>query len=229
MKRGLFSTLDHMIPPSSIIGSSSSCLLPSLLFADLNCCSRCLVCHPVNPPYLIRLVELIPHPKTEAWVTLQIENLMRQLGRTPITLRVELPGFALNRLQYALLTEAWRLVESGALTPAEVDLVMTEGLGPRYAFLGPLETMHLNAAGVHNYCQLYGESICTVANTFGPTPEFSGIVMDSVHKAMCDTVGGSTRDLEKRQCWRDRCLTALSKLKQTIDVQDKEEGKTTEK
>uniref|UniRef100_UPI00358F6667 lambda-crystallin homolog isoform X2 n=1 Tax=Myxine glutinosa TaxID=7769 RepID=UPI00358F6667 len=228
MKRGLFSTLDHMLPPTSIIGSSSSCLLPSTLFADLKCCSRCLVCHPVNPPYLIRLVELVPHPKTEAWVTLQIEDLMRQLGRMPITLRVELPGFALNRLQYALLTEAWRLVESGALTPDEVDLVITEGLGPRYAFSGPLETMHLNGAGIRNYCQLYGESICSVSNTFGPTPKFSGVVMDSVHKAMCDTVGDSTRDLEKRQCWRDRCLAALSKLKRTINVQDKE-GKTTEK
>ena len=72
---------------------------------------------------------------------------MEELGQKPVSLSRELPGFALNRIQYAILNECWHLVKEGVLNVADIDTVMTDGLGPRYAFLGPLETAHLNAEG----------------------------------------------------------------------------------
>ncbi len=67
--------------------------------------------------------------------------------KVPVSLTRELPGFVLNRLQYAILGETWRLISSGAVSAADLDVVMKHGLGMRYAFIGPMETIHLNAEG----------------------------------------------------------------------------------
>ncbi|EDM14346.1 crystallin, lamda 1, isoform CRA_c [Rattus norvegicus] len=73
--------------------------------------------------------------------------LMKKIRQTPVRVLKEIDGFVLNRLQYAIISEAWRLVEEGIVSPNDLDLVMSDGLGMRYAFIGPLETMHLNAEG----------------------------------------------------------------------------------
>ncbi|MGH0171260.1 UNVERIFIED_CONTAM: hypothetical protein FKN15_060850 [Acipenser sinensis] len=75
-------------------------------------------------------------------------SLMKEVGQSPVRLRREIDGFALNRIQYAVIAEAWRLVKDGVMSVADVDLVMSEGLGMRYAFIGPMETVHLNAEGI---------------------------------------------------------------------------------
>lgn len=64
--------------------------------------------------------------------------------------------------RYAILNEVWRLVDSGVLNVRDIDSVMSDGLGMRYAFLGPLETAHLNAEGMLNYCERYNQSIYDV-------------------------------------------------------------------
>ena len=139
--------------------------------------------------------------------------LMRQIGQSPVRILKEVDGFALNRLQYALIGEAWRLVEAGIVSPGDLDLVMSDGLGLRYAFIGPLETMHLNAEGMLSYCDRYREGMKRVLKTFGPIPEFSGAVAEKVHQAMCVKVPDDPEHLAARREWRDGCLMRLAKLK----------------
>uniref|UniRef100_A0A8D0P5S9 L-gulonate 3-dehydrogenase n=1 Tax=Sus scrofa TaxID=9823 RepID=A0A8D0P5S9_PIG len=167
----------------------------------------------VNPPYHVPLVELVPHPETAPATMDRTYALMRQIGQSPVRILKEVDGFALNRLQYALIGEAWRLVEAGIVSPGDLDLVMSNGLGLRYAFIGPLETMHLNAEGMLSYCDRYREGMKRVLKTFGPIPEFSGAVAEKVHQAMCVKVPDDPEHLAARREWRDGCLMRLAKLK----------------
>jgi L-gulonate 3-dehydrogenase len=89
-------------------------------------------------------------------------------------------------------------------------------LGPRYAFMGPFETIHLNADGVRNYCERYGDTIWNVSQTFGPTPKLSsdGEVCAKVEKEIQEVIPLAT--LEERRQWRDDRLAQLAKLKLTM-------------
>lgn len=80
-------------------------------------------------------------------MTAKARAIQEKIGQSPVVLNKEEAGFALNRIQYAILNECWNLIEDGVLSVQDVDAVMRDGLGMRYAFLGPLETAHLNAQG----------------------------------------------------------------------------------
>ncbi|XP_075419709.1 lambda-crystallin homolog [Tenrec ecaudatus] len=213
LKQKIFAQLDHIVDDTVVISSSTSCLLPSKLFAGLTHAKQCLVAHPVNPPYHVPLVELVPHPETDPSTVDRTYALMKKIGQSPVRILKEIDGFALNRLQYAVISEAWRLVDEGAVSPGDLDLVMSDGLGMRYAFMGPLETMHLNADGVLSYCDRYSEGMRRVLKTFGPIPEFSGATVQKVNQAMCEKVPDDPKHLAARRKWRDECLMRLSKLK----------------
>uniref|UniRef100_A0A8D2D4F0 L-gulonate 3-dehydrogenase n=1 Tax=Sciurus vulgaris TaxID=55149 RepID=A0A8D2D4F0_SCIVU len=170
----------------------------------------------VNPPYYVPLVELIPHPETAPATMDRTHALMRKIGQSPVRVLKEIDGFVLNRLQYAIISEAWRLVEDGVVSPCDLDLVMSDGLGMRYAFIGPLETMHLNAEGMLSYCDRYSEGMKRVLKTFGPVPEFSGATVEKVHQAMLTKVPDDPEHLAARRQWRDDCLKKLAKLKSQL-------------
>ncbi|XP_006765122.1 PREDICTED: lambda-crystallin homolog isoform X3 [Myotis davidii] len=173
----------------------------------------------VNPPYYVPLVELVPHPETAPVTVDRTHALMQKIGQSPVRVLREVDGFVLNRLQYAVISEAWRLVQEGIVSPSDLDLVMSHGLGLRYAFIGPLETMHLNAEGMLSYCDRYGESMKHVLKTFGPIPEFSGATVEKVHQAMCVKVPDDPEHLAARRQWRDQCLMRLAKLKSQMPSQ----------
>ncbi|XP_004680415.2 PREDICTED: lambda-crystallin homolog [Condylura cristata] len=213
LKKKIFIQLDRIVSESVVLSSSSSCLLPSKLFSGLAHVKQCLVAHPVNPPYYLPLVELVPHPETSPETMDRTHALMRKIGQSPVRLTKEVDGFALNRLQYAVIAEAWRLVEEGIVSPNDLDLVMSDGLGMRYAFIGPLETMHLNAEGMVSYCDRYSEGMKRVLNTFGPIPEFSDATAKKVHQALCIKIPADPEHLTARRKWRDQCLMRLAKLK----------------
>ena len=129
-----------------------------------------IVAHPCNPPYHTPMVELVPAPWTSQEVRDGARRLMQEVGQGPVSLSREVPGFVLNRMQYSILNECWRLIRDGVVSPQDLDVVMKDGMGMRYAFMGPMETIHLNAEGTQNYCDRYGDTIYNVSSDLGPIP-----------------------------------------------------------
>src|ERR1700710_2965255 len=146
-KIAVFRELDAAAGPDTILASSTSALLPSAFTESLPGRHRCLVIHPINPPYLIPAVEVVPAPWTAPEVVERSGNFMRAAGHAPIMMKREIDGFVMNRLQGALLQEAFRLVAEGYAGVEDVDIGIRDGLGLRWAFMGPFETIDLNAPG----------------------------------------------------------------------------------
>lgn len=173
----------------------------------------------MNPPYYVPLVEIVPAPWTKPEVVTKTRAIMEEIGQKPVSLSRELEGFALNRIQYAIINEVWRLVVDGILDVKDIDSVMSDGLGMRYAFLGTLETCHLNAEGMANYCERYAKTIYAVSETMGPIPKMEGATAAKISKdleALCPL-----DKLQSRREWRDACLTKLSILKKEMESKKK--------
>lgn len=157
IKRELTDAIDALAAPDVPIGSSTSGLPASLYARDVQGRHRCLVVHPINPPHLIPLVEVVPSPWTARGVTHAVTALLHQADQVPITLNKEVEGFVVNRLQGALLHEAFRLLEQGIASPKDIDSAVSQGLGIRWSLMGPFETIHLNAPkGVADYVGRFG-------------------------------------------------------------------------
>jgi L-gulonate 3-dehydrogenase len=155
-KKELFTDLDRAAPAKAILASSSSAMVASLYTETLEGRARCLVAHPVNPPHLVPIVELCGSPWTSPETLNKARAIYEQIGQVPITVLKEVEGFIVNRLQGALLAEAFRLVGQGFVSPHDLDKTIKDGLGLRWSFMGPFETIELNApGGIADYCTRY--------------------------------------------------------------------------
>ncbi|GBM86198.1 Lambda-crystallin [Araneus ventricosus] len=139
---------------------------------------------------------------------------MREIGQKPVIVKKEIYGFAINRMQYAIINECWRLVQDGVMSVEDIDAVMSEGLGMRYAFLGPFETCQLNADGMMDYCKRYANGIFNVSETFGPVPKMEGEVAEEIHGQLCEKIPLHSLDVQRK--WRDERLACLARLKKTL-------------
>jgi len=211
MKQKLWEEVDKVVDSESmILASSTSALLPSVISKNMKHKKQFIVAHPVCPPYYVPLVELVPSPATTQDIVTRSRAIQEEIGQAPVTLSKELPGFVLNRIQYAILSECWRLVTDKVVSVDDVNTVMTEGLGRRYAFIGPFETAHLNAEGMKSYCDRYGKMIHDMVETFGPNPSWFDPKTDIVIEGMNKSV--PLDKLEERRAWRDGSLVQLQKL-----------------
>ena len=138
VKRTFYRRLDAVVGSHTIIGSSSSGIPASVFTEGLECASRCLIAHPINPPYVIPLVEICPAPWTDPSVVDRVASLMSDAGMTPVRVTREIDGFIANRLQAALLWEAFRLLEGGYASAQDIDRTISAGLGRRWGLHRPL-------------------------------------------------------------------------------------------
>ncbi len=208
VKRDIFARLDAAAAPHAVLASSTSAILPSLFTEHLAGRRRCLVVHPLNPPYVIPAAEVVPAPWTDADVVQRTAAFLREAGHAPIVMKRELDGFVMNRLQGALLEEAFRLVAGGYASIEDVDIGLREGLALRWSFMGPFETIDLNApGGVRDYVERY-EQIYLRLN---PSMRQHVDWQQTLPQVEGDRRRALPADkLPARQAWRDRRLMALA-------------------
>jgi 3-hydroxyacyl-CoA dehydrogenase len=221
VKREIFGRLDALASPDAVLASSTSALLPSAFTEALPGRARCLVAHPINPPYLIPAAEVVPAPWTDPAVVERTAAFLRAAGHAPIVMKRELDGFVMNRLQGALLEEAFRLVADGYAGVEDVDIGIREGLALRWSFMGPFETIDLNApGGVRDYAKRYQGIYEGIFPSTQRRVDWSGPVMQTLESERRKRTPADK--LIERQAWRDRRLMALAAHKRRAD---KEIGK----
>lgn len=220
-KRAVFAELDALAPAAAVLASSTSALLPSRFTEGLAGRARCLVVHPINPPYLVPAAEVVPAPWTDPEVVERTRAFLVAAGHAPLVMKRELDGFIMNRMQGALLEEAFRLVEEGYASTEDVDIGIRDGLALRWSFMGPFETIDLNApAGVRDYVLRYQSLYAGLFPQMQHRADWAGPVLETIEAERRAHLAEA--DLGKRQVWRDRRLMALAAHKR---VSDKEFGK----
>jgi len=214
VKRETFAALDAIAPAHCVLASSTSAIVASRFTEALAGRSRCIVAHPVNPPHLVPVVELCGAPWTSAQTKERASLTMRAIGQVPIDVQREIDGFVLNRLQAALLTEAFRLVQDGVVSPQDLDHTIADGLGLRWAFMGPFETIELNApGGIADYCERYVPWLRRYVADLPPAE-----VWNDAHWRLAARAWGPapTPDAVARKSqWRNDRLAALAAHKRT--------------
>lgn len=212
VKRAVFARLDAAAGPNTVLASSTSAILPSAFTEGLKGRSRCLVVHPINPPYLIPAAEVVPAPWTDPAVVERTATFLRAAGHAPIVMKKEIDGFVMNRMQGALLEEAFRLVAEGYASVEDVDIGIREGIALRWSFIGPFETIDLNApGGIRDYAERYESIYSNIFKSVQWRVDWNGPVMDTIEAERRKLLPADR--LQERQAWRDRRLMALAAQK----------------
>jgi L-gulonate 3-dehydrogenase len=216
VKRDVFARLDAAADPATVLASSTSAILPSTFTQSLTGRHRCLVVHPINPPYLIPAAEVVPAPWTDPSVVDTTAAFIRAAGQSPIVMKREVDGFVMNRMQGALLEEAFRLVAEGYASVEDVDIGIREGLALRWSFMGPFETIELNApGGVRDYAERYQQIYSRIFPSVQWRADWTGPVMDRIETERRRLLPAGK--LQERQAWRDRRLMALAAHKKRAE------------
>ena len=208
VKREIFARLDAAASPETILASSTSALVTSKFTETLAGRARCVVAHPVNPPHLVPVVEVCGAPWTSAETKRRTMEILRSVGQVPVDVKREIDGFILNRLQVALLTEAFRLVEEGYVSPEDLDHTVADGLGLRWSFMGPFETIELNApGGIPDYCKRYVDWF----RRYMADPPGAAVWDDASWAKVVEAWGKNPtpEEIAEKSAWRDARLAAL--------------------
>ena len=211
IKRELFTKLANLAKTDAIIASSSSALRPSEFASDVASNERCLVVHPGNPPYLISIAEVVPAKFTTDAAIARCTELLTKVGIIPIRVNNEPQGFVFNRLQGAILREAYCLVRDGVISPTDLDLIVTEGLGKRWSIIGPFATSALNVrGGIKAHVARMGKSYFEMGKERGQNDPWDeslvNIVAADIDKKLPDA------NWEENTKKRDLALMKLNKL-----------------
>ncbi len=212
-KQAIFRELDRCAKPSAILATSTSSFPVSTFASDLPGRERCIVVHPATPPHLLPVTEICPAPFTDQAVTDATFAFMEYCGQVPVLIRFEQSSFVLNRLQAALVVEMLRCLNSGIISPGDIDKIISQGFGLRWAFLGPFEGVDLNAAGgIREYLERFGFIFDDMAKQNG----HEGAVVTPQAIAMLEKYARGQLPLEdivERTGWRDRAISSLRELK----------------
>ena len=212
VKREVYGELDRLAGPDAILASSTSGIPASAFTEHLDGRHRCLVAHPINPPFVTPLVELCPAPWTDGAVLDRAHELMTRSGQAPIRLNKEVQGFVANRMQAALIGAALRMVRDGVASAADIDVAIKDGIGLRWSFMGPLETIDLNApGGIADYLRRYGPLYHAIESEQGPLDWTEDALLRQLEKERRAVL--PTGHVPERSAWRDRRLMALAAQK----------------
>jgi 3-hydroxybutyryl-CoA dehydrogenase len=176
LKQQLFAAIEASAPRESLLASNTSVIPITKIMALLRHPERALGTHWWNPPYLVPLVEVIRTPSTSAAAVAAMTALLKAVGKTPVTVEKDVPGFVGNRLQHALWREAIALVEHGVCDAETVDTVVKAGFGRRLAVLGPLENADL--VGTDLTLAIHETVLPDLDRTPGPLPVLRQLVAD---------------------------------------------------
>lgn len=214
LKKSVFKKMDAAAAQDAILASSASGLLMTEIQQVVSRPQRCILVHPFLPVHLIPCVEIVGGKETSK-ATLEItETFMRKMGKHPVLLKHEIPGYIVNRLQAALLREAIDLIYKGVASAEDIDRAFRMGMGLRDPFLGPLLRAHLAGNGIDQFIQNYGRSYQnrweSMESWTSIPPAAAKSLRASVH-AM-DMV--RTKTLEEIKQWRDEMLVNILKVVQ---------------
>jgi 3-hydroxybutyryl-CoA dehydrogenase len=181
IKRSVLAAAERSLAGDGVLATSTSSLRVAELASALAAPERFAAWHWFHPADLMPLVEIVPGDATARDVTEALERWSAALRKRPIVLRRDTPGFVANRLHYALLREAYALVEAGICGLEDVDLALTAGLGPRWAAIGPFQTMDLAGLDVH----------ARVADALFPTLSNAGGIPPTLERLRAEGAGGA--------------------------------------
>ena len=143
VKQELYSEMGKILPPSIIIGSSTSGLMMTDIQSDCSTPERTVIGHPFNPPYLLPLVEIVGGKRTAPEAIAWAGEFYKAAGKVPLMMKKEIPGFVATRLQEALWREALHMVANGEATPEDIDNALMNGPAPRMAAQGQCMAFHV--------------------------------------------------------------------------------------
>jgi 3-hydroxyacyl-CoA dehydrogenase len=212
IKKKVFREMDVAVPDHAILASSSSGLLMTEIQKATTRPQRCLLVHPVLPVYLIPLVEIVGGEQTSRETVLAAYDFMKRLGKIPVLLKREVPGYIINRLQAALLREAIDLVDKDVATPEDVDKAFCTGIGLRDPIIGPFLRIYLAGGGVERFIENYSQSYryrWETMETWTSIPPSAGKKIIEGVKEM-EVV--RTKTLGEIKDWRDQMLMKLLKV-----------------
>lgn len=213
-KQELWARVEAAAPASALLLSSTSGLMPSDMAARMQDPGRLLVGHPFNPPHVVPLVEVVPGAQTTPETAQAAAEFYRSLGKVPVVLRKEISGFVANRLQSALFRESVNLVVEGVVTPQELDQVVTESVGVRWATAGPFESYHLGGGpgGIRHLLEHLGPGMRRRWEDLGRpdlTPELVDRIATETEARFAD------RDYPTRTAARDRVQLAVLEARES--------------
>ena len=213
LKQDLLVRLARLAPEDALWASSSSALLPSAIAAVAadSVAARVLVAHPGNPPYLIPVIELVAGKRTDPVSVDRAAEIYAGAGLRPIRVRREVDGFVFNRLQGAVLREAYCLVRDGVATVDDIDEVMRSGLGRRWSILGPFETVDLNTrGGIASHAQKMGPAYAAMGAERGQHDPWTEDLVAEVTRQRRATL--PEEQWADRVRWRDEQLARLTRI-----------------
>jgi len=208
IKREVFQQLGAYSEKHAVLASSSSAIVSSEFATATPARERVLIAHPGNPPYLIPVIELVPSEYTTEETVDKATEIYRAAGLKPVRVRKEVEGFVFNRLQGAVLREAYCLVRDGVASVEDIDEVIRSGLGRRWSVIGPFETVDLNTrGGIESHAAKMGPAYERMGLSRGQTdpwtPDLVRVVTEQRRAAL------PLDQWESRVRWRDEALMRL--------------------
>lgn len=174
LKQDIFAELERHAPRAALLASNTSVIPIGRIGAKVTTRDRLLGTHWWNPPYLVPLVEVISAEGSSAGSVSTMIALLESVGKTPVHVRKDVPGFVGNRLQHALWREAIALVQEGVCDAATVDTVVKSSFGMRLPVLGPLENADL--VGTDLTLDIHEQVLPHIDRTPGPLPYLKELV-----------------------------------------------------